>query len=98
VKVFASEDRSAMKDHPAYRLVHDEANPWTSAEALRVELTADALMHGNGFALVVTLLHKSADVLTTPIPGQTYPTTFVTGMPRAVKPFRTATRTWNSAT
>ena len=53
VKLFASEDRSAMKDHPAYRLVHDEANPWTSAEALRVELTADALMHGNGFALVV---------------------------------------------
>lgn len=39
------------------------------------------------------LLHKSADGRTAPIPGPTYPTTFVTGMPSAVKPFRTATRT-----
>jgi len=31
-------------------------------------------------------------------PGQTYPTTSVTGMPSAVKPLRMATRTWNSAT
>jgi hypothetical protein len=44
------------------------------------------------------LLHKSADGRTSPYPGQTYPTTFVRGMPRAVKPFSTATRTWNSAT
>jgi hypothetical protein len=33
-----------------------------------------------------------------PFPGQTYPTAWVTGMPSAVKPFKTATRTWNSAT
>ncbi len=33
-----------------------------------------------------------------PFPGQTYPTVSVTGMPSAVKPFRTATRIWNSAT
>jgi hypothetical protein len=44
------------------------------------------------------LLHKSSDGRTSPSPGQTYPVTFVTGMPMAVKPFRTATRTWNSAT
>ena len=44
------------------------------------------------------LLYKSADGRTSPYPGQTYPTTFVTGMPSAVKPFSTATRTWNSAT
>ena len=31
-----------------------------------------------------TLLHKSADGRTAPFPGQTYPTTFVTGMPSAV--------------
>jgi hypothetical protein len=43
------------------------------------------------------LLHKSPDCRTSPIPGQTYPTTSMTGMPRAVKPFRTATLTWNSA-
>lgn len=46
----------------------------------------------------LALLHKSVDGRTSPIPGQSYPTTFVTGMPSAVKPFRTATRTWNSAT
>ena len=40
------------------------------------------------------LLHKSADGGTSPYPGQTYPATFVTGMPSAVKPFRTATRIW----
>ena len=44
------------------------------------------------------LLDKSPDGWTSPIPGQTYPTTSVTGMPRAVKPFRTATLTWMSAT
>jgi hypothetical protein len=43
-------------------------------------------------------MRKSADGRTSPYPGQTYPTTFVTGMPSAVNPFRTATRTWNSAT
>ena len=44
------------------------------------------------------LLHKSAEGRTSPFPGQTYPATSVMGVPSAVKPFRTATRTWNSAT
>ena len=44
------------------------------------------------------LLHKWVDGRSSPIPGQTYPTACVKGMPSAVKPFRTATRTWNSAT
>lgn len=44
------------------------------------------------------LLHKSGDGRASPFPGQTYPATSVTGVPSAVKPFRTATRTWNSAT
>jgi len=43
-------------------------------------------------------LHKAADRRTAPYPGQTYPATFVTGMPSAVKPSSTAGRTWNSAT
>lgn len=34
---------------------------------------------------------------TAPIPIAAYPATFVTGMPSAVSPFRTATRIWNSA-
>jgi len=44
------------------------------------------------------LLHKWRDGRGSPFPGRTCPTTSVTGMPRAVQPFRTATRTWNSAT
>jgi hypothetical protein len=44
------------------------------------------------------LLHKSCDGRASPFPGQAYPATSVMGVPRAVKPFRTATRTWNSAT
>ena len=49
-------------------------------------------------AMIAALLHKSGDRRTSPFPGRTYPTASVTGMPSAVKPFRTATRTWNSAT
>ncbi len=49
-------------------------------------------------ALGAALLHKSAADRTVPFRGQTYPTTSVRGIPSAVKPFRTATRTWNSAT
>ncbi|MGY6411416.1 MAG: hypothetical protein ACXIUV_10390 [Alkalilacustris sp.] len=44
------------------------------------------------------LLHKSGYGQGSPFPGETHPTASVTGMPSAVKPFRTATRTWNSAT
>ena len=47
---------------------------------------------------VMALLHKWSDGRGSPFPGQTHPTASVTGMPSAVKPFRTATRTWNSAT
>ncbi len=36
------------------------------------------------------VLRKSTEGPTFPIPAQTHPATFVTGMPRAVKPFRTA--------
>lgn len=53
MKLYEREGRGAMKDHQAYRLIHDEANPWTSAEKLREELTTDALLHGHGFAHVV---------------------------------------------
>ncbi len=52
LKVFHSSPsgKRAATDHPAYRLVHDEANDWTSAGALRATLTADALLHDHGFA------------------------------------------------
>ncbi|RWD50560.1 MAG: phage portal protein [Mesorhizobium sp.] len=48
---FSPSGKRAANDHPAYRLVHDEANDWTSAGALRATLTADALLHDHGYAL-----------------------------------------------
>lgn len=53
VKIFTRDGRAPAVDHPALHLVHESSNPWTSAEALRTELTADALLTGNGFAVVV---------------------------------------------
>ncbi|WP_227590634.1 phage portal protein [Cereibacter sphaeroides] len=53
VKIFDA-GKLTRRDHPAYRLIHDEANPWTSAAELRAQLTADALLNDHGgFALVV---------------------------------------------
>lgn len=52
-KIYDAETREAVKDHPAYGLVHRESNPWTSAEELREQLTTDALLTGHGFAQVV---------------------------------------------
>jgi len=46
----AEGDKEENSDHPAYFLVHDEANEWTSASQLRTQLTADALRFGNGYA------------------------------------------------
>lgn len=45
--------KEAAKDHSAYRIVHRRANEWTAAGKLREDITADALIHGNGFARVV---------------------------------------------
>lgn len=51
-KAFETTDagKQTAKEHPAYRLVHDEANDWTSAGQLRARLTADALLHDHGYA------------------------------------------------
>ncbi|MYZ46470.1 phage portal protein [Propylenella binzhouense] len=52
-KVFMrSEDGGKEPDpsHPAYALIHDDANDWTSAAQFREALTRDALLHGGGFA------------------------------------------------
>lgn len=51
-KLHDRDTREAQKDHPAYELIHGEANPWTSAEELREQLTRDALLTGHGFAQV----------------------------------------------
>lgn len=69
--------------------------------AARFMLTVPrALLRDNPvvFSNLPTLLHKSGDGRGSPFPGRTYPTASVTGMPSAVYPFRTAIRTWSSAT
>ncbi|WP_037317189.1 phage portal protein [Ruegeria halocynthiae] len=55
VKLYDRASKSTLTDHPAYRLVHGRANPWTSAAKLREQLTIDALLHGAGHAQVVRL-------------------------------------------
>ena len=62
------------------------------------KFAADALRGVARVSRRKALLHKSREDQGSPIPGQTYPMASVTGMPSAVKPFMTATRTWNSAT
>ncbi|MBB4955514.1 HK97 family phage portal protein [Agrobacterium vitis] len=48
-----ADGKEPAKDHSVYRIVHKRANEWTGAGDLRTRLTADALMHGNGYARVV---------------------------------------------
>ena len=72
--------------------------PFDNAAMDGYAVVTSALRGKGPWELPVALLHKSDDRRTSPFPGQTYPTVSVTGMPRAVKPFRMATRTWNSAT
>lgn len=55
-KLFTSETKETARTHAAYRLIHDEANEWTSASELRTQLTLDALTNdAGGFANVVRL-------------------------------------------
>lgn len=44
--------RERASDHPAYGLLHDEANDWTPASRLREQITRDALLWGNGYAFI----------------------------------------------
>lgn len=54
-KVYQETDdgKQPAKGHSSYRLAHKWANEWIGAGKLREVLTADALVHGNGFAKVV---------------------------------------------
>lgn len=47
------EGREREDDHPAARLANGDANPWTRGPQLRELLTADAVLHGNGYAVIV---------------------------------------------
>ena len=43
--------KEVATDHPAYRLIHRRASSLVRAGALRRQLTQDALLHGNGYAI-----------------------------------------------
>lgn len=45
-------DSEKYYDHPLYRLLHDQANPETTAIEFREAITAHALLMGNGYARV----------------------------------------------
>lgn len=44
--------KTRATDHPAHALLHDDANEWTSAFDLKLQVTVDALLRDNGFAYV----------------------------------------------
>jgi HK97 family phage portal protein len=60
-------------DHPAYALLHDQANEWTPATKFREELTRDALLYRHGgFAFINRVDGKPVELLrldpeTTPV-------------------------------
>lgn len=50
-------------DHAAYKLLHDEANPWTPAALFREEITRDACLYPHGgFARIVRVDGKPAEL------------------------------------
>ena len=69
-KLYDRADKAVAQDHPAHRLIHDEANEWTSAAQLRTDLTCDALLHGAGYAHVVRLGDETAYELHRIEPGK----------------------------
>lgn len=52
LKIFRRTDgeRHEFREHPLYRILHDEANPETGAMEFREALTVHAALYGNGFA------------------------------------------------
>lgn len=55
-KLYSRADKTSAKDHATHRLIHEEANPWTSASELRRQMTQDALLSDKGgFAHLVRL-------------------------------------------
>ncbi|MBY3070757.1 phage portal protein [Rhizobium laguerreae] len=52
-KLYKSDTRETARDHPAYKLIHDEADAFTSAAQFRINLSVDAMLHDNGHAHVI---------------------------------------------
>jgi HK97 family phage portal protein len=50
-------------DHPAYSLLHDDANDWQSAYDLKLQLQVDALIQGNGYGFVNKVGGKPREII-----------------------------------
>lgn len=56
----------AAKDHPAFALVNRFSNEWMSAGEVRRRVTQDAILFGDGFALVTRTAGRPAEILYAP--------------------------------
>lgn len=64
VKLYDRDGQEPATDHPAYALLHDDANEWTSAYDLKLAVTVDALTHDRGgFAFVNRLAGRPVELL-----------------------------------
>lgn len=62
----ADDGERAAKDHPAFQLVHGFANEWMSSGEVRRRVTQDAILFGDGFALVTRTAGRPAEILYAP--------------------------------
>lgn len=75
-------------DHPLYAVLHDEANPWTSAAEFRLWMQTQVLLHGNAFAwinrrdgVVVELIPMPAPSVTVEVNDLTQEPTYRVSQP-----------------
>lgn len=54
--------REKDTEHPAHELLRGFSNPWTSAPDLRQQVTQDALLHGDGYAVVIRVDGKPREL------------------------------------
>jgi HK97 family phage portal protein len=60
----AGDAKERAANHPAYKLLHDEANEWTPAALFREQITRDACLYPNGgFAHIVRVDGKPVELL-----------------------------------
>ncbi len=60
----ADDAKERAPDHAAYKLLHDEANPWTPAALFREQITRDACLYPNGgFAHIVRVDGKPVELI-----------------------------------
>jgi HK97 family phage portal protein len=44
--------KERARDHPLFSILHDQANPWTSATEFRLHMQSQLCLHGNAFAFI----------------------------------------------